>query len=111
MWHSRRLSSFIVASLAFFTVHVGGPLGAQTSTTNPYRATFGWENLPEGTRLGIEGDDGETYWINSENVEILDTEQDEGPPAPPSLKRGDRVVWGAGHRRFSPDGRGRLCLR
>ncbi len=49
----------------------------------------------EGTRLGIEGDDGETYWINSENVEILDAEQDEGPPAPPSLKRGDRVVWGS----------------
>ena len=28
-------------------------LHAQTSTTNPYRATFGWENLPEGRSLGI----------------------------------------------------------
>jgi hypothetical protein len=68
MWHSRRLRSFIVASLAFFTVHVGGPLGAQTSTTNPYRATFGWENLPEGTRLGIVSGvipdpDGQHLWI------------------------------------------------
>jgi hypothetical protein len=44
------------------------PLQAQTSTTNPYRATFGWEQLPEGRSLGtVSGvfpdPDGEHLWI------------------------------------------------
>ena len=43
-------------------------LSAQISTTNPYRASTGWENLPEGRSLGIisgviPDPDGEHLWI------------------------------------------------
>ena len=42
--------------------------GAQSSTTNPYRATFGWEQLPEGRVMGtVSGvfpdPDGRHLWI------------------------------------------------
>ena len=41
---------------------------AQSSTTNPYRATFGWEQLPEGQVMGtVSGvfpdPDGRHLWI------------------------------------------------
>ena len=41
---------------------------AQTTTNNPYRATLGWEQLPEGRSLGIisgvfPDPDGEHLWI------------------------------------------------
>ena len=44
------------------------PLGAQTTSGNPYRATLGWEHLPEGRTLGIVSGaipdpDGEHLWI------------------------------------------------
>ncbi len=43
-------------------------LAAQTSAPNPYRATLGWEQLPEGRTLGIVSGvipdpDGEHLWI------------------------------------------------
>ena len=43
-------------------------LGAQTSASNPYRATLGWERLPDGRTLGIVSGvipdpDGEHLWI------------------------------------------------
>lgn len=47
----------------------------------------------EGTRLGVEGDDGQTYWVASSNVEPLTKAQDAGPPPPPELSKGDRVAW------------------
>ncbi|MXW09705.1 MAG: hypothetical protein F4Z78_07745, partial [Gammaproteobacteria bacterium] len=54
----------LVASAGWF----GGTLRAQTSTHNPYRATLGWEQLPDGRTLGIVSGaipdpDGEHLWI------------------------------------------------
>ena len=45
-----------------------GALHAQTITTNPWRATLGWEKLPEGRTLGIVSGvipdpDGEHIWL------------------------------------------------
>ena len=45
-----------------------GGVGAQSSTTNPYRATFGWEQLPEGRVMGtVSGvfpdPDGRHLWM------------------------------------------------
>ena len=45
-----------------------GALNAQTLASNPYRATFNWEKLPEGRTLGIVSGvipdpDGEHIWI------------------------------------------------
>jgi streptogramin lyase len=44
------------------------PLRAQTTTNNPYRASVGWEQLPDGRTLGIVSGvipdpDGEHLWI------------------------------------------------
>lgn len=41
-----------------------------------------------GVRLGIEGDDGETYWVNADNVEPTAKGP---PPEPEEPSRGDRV--------------------
>ena len=54
--------------LACVVIVGGGLLQAQSSTTNPYRATFGWEQLPEGRELGtVSGvfpdPDGRHLWI------------------------------------------------
>ena len=56
------------ALLACLALAGGGLLLAQSSTTNPYRATFGWEQLPEGRVLGtVSGafpdPDGRHLWI------------------------------------------------
>lgn len=47
-----------------------------------------------GQRLGIKGDDGQTYWMNEDLVE----ETTEGPPEPegPVPQKGDRVQWRQG---------------
>ena len=68
MWHTQRTGPTTVVGLVVLTAALGGPLYAQTSTTNPYRATFGWENLPEGRSLGvisgvIPDPDGLHLWI------------------------------------------------
>ena len=47
---------------------LAAPVTAQSSTTNPYRATYGWERLPEGRTLGvvsgvIPDPDGRHLWI------------------------------------------------
>jgi hypothetical protein len=49
----QRIGLTMVAGLVVATAGVCVSVDAQTSTTNPYRATFGWENLPEGRSLGI----------------------------------------------------------
>ena len=46
----------------------GADVQAQSSTSNPYRATFGWEKMPEGRVMGtVSGvfpdPDGEHLWI------------------------------------------------
>ena len=60
----RVLSVLIAASPGLF----GGALCAQATGSNPYRATLGWERLPEGRTLGIVSGvipdpDGEHLWI------------------------------------------------
>ena len=61
---SHRLSGLAAATLLVVPFAVT----AQTTTTNPYRATLGWEQLPEGRTLGIisgvwPDPDGEHLWI------------------------------------------------
>ena len=61
--------------------------------------TVFWEgpnNWGEGTRLGVEGDDGETYWVASDNVEPLDKKEDPGLPPSPDVPKGARVSWKRG---------------
>ena len=42
-----------MAAAVLFVVLLGaGGAWAQSSTTNPWRATFGWEQLPEGRVMG-----------------------------------------------------------
>ena len=58
--------SGIAAALAALVVST--PVHAQSSTANPYRATFGWEQLPEGRVMGtVSGvfpdPDGEHLWV------------------------------------------------
>lgn len=47
-----------------------------------------------GKRVGVSGDDGETYWIRMDYVQ----ETDKAPPevAAPELSKGDRVIWSQG---------------
>ena len=54
--------------LAGLMIGTGADIQAQSSTTNPYRATFGWEKMPEGRVMGtVSGvfpdPDGEHLWI------------------------------------------------
>ncbi len=58
----------VAAALAAQTAAAGAALQAQSSTTNPYRATFGWERLPDGRALGMVSGvfpdpDGRHLWI------------------------------------------------
>jgi hypothetical protein len=47
-----------------------------------------------GDRFGVQGDDGETYWVASDNVEA----DDNAAPVPeePNLEKGMRVRWKRG---------------
>lgn len=68
MQHAQRTSVSTLVGLVLLGVAWGGTLTAQTSTTNPYRATFGWEKLPEGRSLGvisgvIPDPDGVHLWV------------------------------------------------
>ncbi|MEE2669353.1 MAG: hypothetical protein VYD78_05060 [Gemmatimonadota bacterium] len=68
MWHANRIALTATVALSFLTMNIGDQLNAQTSTTNPYRTTFGWEKLPEGRSLGIVSGvipdpDGQHLWI------------------------------------------------
>ena len=56
----------VVSNLLLMTSSEG--LYGQTSTTNPYRVTLGWEKLPEGRTLGIVSGafpdpDGQHVWL------------------------------------------------
>lgn len=42
---------------------------------------------PQGLRLGISGDDGETYWASKDDVDVSDSQA----PAAPTFDKGDRV--------------------
>ena len=58
----------VLIGLCLLTSTLVADLSAQISTTNPYRASTGWENLPEGRSLGIisgviPDPDGEHLWI------------------------------------------------
>ena len=63
--HGRRMTAMLatVAGLGF----AAGAL-AQSDPPNPYRPTYGWEKLPEGTKLGVSSGvfpdrDGKHIWI------------------------------------------------
>lgn len=47
----------------------------------------GPDRYRSGLRLGISGDDGETYWVSEEDVEKTDST----PPPAPTFDKGDRV--------------------
>ena len=50
----------------------------------------------DGKRFGVEGDDGETYWVPSENCEIADAAASSEPE--PDLSKGQRVRWRRGEK-------------
>ncbi|MBT3220611.1 MAG: hypothetical protein HN348_16115, partial [Proteobacteria bacterium] len=61
--------------------------------------TVFWEGpnkFGSGTRLGIEGDNGQTYWIPTDNVEELGAAAATAAPEEPVLERGMRVQWQRG---------------
>jgi streptogramin lyase len=63
-----RVSGITLGSALVLATVTTGPAGAQSSTTNPYRATYGWERLPAGRTLGvvsgvIPDPDGRHLWI------------------------------------------------
>ena len=66
MPRSGRIGWMLIIGLIVLVV--AGGVHAQSSTTNPYRATFGWEQLPEGRVMGtVSGvfpdPDGRHLWI------------------------------------------------
>ncbi len=68
MWSLCRTSLRAAIGVGLLNAIVGGELCAQSSASNPYRATFGWEKLPAGRSLGvvsgiIPDPDGRYLWI------------------------------------------------
>ena len=68
MLRPHRVSSALAVGFAVLSVMLGEEFNAQSSTTNPYRASFGWENFPEGRGMGtVSGvfpdPDGQHLWI------------------------------------------------
>lgn len=49
-----------------------------------------------GKRLGVRGDDGQTYWVNSEDVDDESAPPPPPPPTGPAPEKGDRVRWTQG---------------
>ena len=49
----------------------------------------------EGKRIGLEGDDGETYWLPMENVQETSEVAEVGDAGPEPTK-GSKVRWGSG---------------
>ena len=67
MSHAHRIGYALVVGVAAYLM-LGEGSNAQSSTTNPYRATFGWEKLPGGRTMGtVSGvfpdPDGRHLWI------------------------------------------------
>ncbi len=46
----------------------------------------------DGERLGVRGDDGETYWVSDQDVEVTNAKAPE-QPAGPTFEKGDRVAF------------------
>ncbi|HHO49494.1 MAG TPA: hypothetical protein ENK18_01160 [Deltaproteobacteria bacterium] len=68
---------------------VSGPTGRDVVGTVFW---IGDDRFNEGTkRLGVQGDDGETYWVSGDNVEASEAAIPE--PQGPQPQRGDRVAW------------------
>lgn len=68
MRHAYRIGAVVAVVSSLLTVTSGRWLYAQTSTTNPYRVTLGWEKLPVGRTLGIMSGafpdpDGQHLWM------------------------------------------------
>lgn len=56
----------------------------------------GPDQYSDGLRVGVRGDDGETYWLRAEQVEALEADDDAGPAANAEIfEKGDRVSWEA----------------
>ena len=67
MLHANRIGYALTVGIVAYLMLDGG-MNAQSSTTNPYRATFGWEKLSEGRTMGtVSGvfpdPDGRHLWI------------------------------------------------
>ena len=67
MSSAHRIRLMLPVGLAMLVL-TAGTVGSQSSTTNPYRATFGWEQLPDGRAMGtVSGvfpdPDGRHLWI------------------------------------------------
>lgn len=70
MFHSARMASASVLTLAALVGMICGELSAQSVANNPYHAVHGWEKLPNGMKLGVPSGifpdpDGRHIWILS----------------------------------------------
>ena len=68
MLRAHQVSSVLTVGLAVSCVILEEELNVQSSTSNPYRVSFGWENLPEGRDMGtgsgvFPDPDGQHLWI------------------------------------------------
>ena len=52
MPRAHRVGSAVAVTVVALSVLLGEGVNAQSSTTNPYRASFGWEQLPAGRAMG-----------------------------------------------------------
>ena len=65
---AHRVGSTLAVGFAVLSVMLSEQSNAQSSTTNPYRSSFGWEHLSEGREMGtVSGvhpdPDGQHLWI------------------------------------------------
>jgi hypothetical protein len=56
---------------------------------------IGENKYGDGKRIGLEGDDGQTYWLPMENVQET-SEVAEAENTGPEPKKGSKVRWGSG---------------
>jgi streptogramin lyase len=66
--NAHRVGPALAIGVAAFALVSSGQFHAQSSTTNPYRASVGWEKLPAGRPLGVVSGvfpdpDGRHVWI------------------------------------------------
>ncbi len=56
----------------------------------------GANNYGPGIRLGVRNDEGDTFWVNEDQVEVIEGEVADVSPAKPdgaALEKGGRVRW------------------
>jgi len=53
----------------------------------------GPDSYGDGLRIGLRGDDGETHWLNADQVKALEEGEDPGPSEAPTVQKGAIVSF------------------